>query len=324
MMIEALKSFAMQLSFEPQIINAEKLIRDQQLVVCGMGGSHLSADTYALLSPLNIRAIHSDYGLPDLVDEVARRCTYVMSSYSGNTEEILESYDAARTRGFAMCAMAVGGKLIERASADGIPYIQFPNLGLQPRAALGFGCVALAHFAADAAAILELKKLSTALAWESHDAAGTQLAAQLHGKTPIIYATRRNAAIAQNWKIKCNENAKIPAFWNIIPELNHNEITGFDAVDATRALSQQFFVILLRDDDDHPNNLRRMDATQKMYEARGIGVITVAMTGTTRAEKIFNSLMRADWSSVRLGERYGVETEQVPMVEEFKKLIAPR
>lgn len=312
MMRDALERFPQQFLFKPVIENAEALVRGKQLVICGMGGSHLSADVFNMLAPGHIRVIYSDYGLPELPD--AEKYLYVMSSYSGNTEEVMESYEQARAAGLDMCAMAVGGALIERAKADGVAHIQFPSVGLQPRAALGYGVMALAAFTG-----FEVvhPKCDIFAAREQ----GEKLAQDLIGKIPLVYASGRNGALAQNWKIKFNENTKIPAFWNTIPELNHNEMTGFDVVSATQELSEKFFVIILRDADDHVRNARRFEITRDLYRARGLLVYEIELSGVSRADKIFGSLMLADWTSVMLGEHYGVETEQVPMVEEFKKQI---
>ncbi len=311
-MRDALERFPEQFLFKPSIENSAALAAGKQLVICGMGGSHLSADVFNMLAPGHIRAIYSDYGLPELPD--AEKYLYVMSSYSGNTEEVMESYEQARAAGLDMCAMAVGGALIEHAKADGVAHIQFPSVGLQPRAALGYGVMALAAFTG---VDFPAPQCDIFAAREQ----GEKLAQNLVGKIPLVYASGRNGALAQNWKIKFNENTKIPAFWNTIPELNHNEMTGFDVVSATQELSEKFFVIMLRDADDHARNARRFEITRDLYRARGLTVHEVELSGVSRADKIFGSLMLADWTSVFLGEHYGVETEQVPMVEEFKKMI---
>ncbi|MFH1246280.1 MAG: SIS domain-containing protein, partial [Candidatus Liptonbacteria bacterium] len=60
----------------------------------------------------------------------------------------------------------------------------------------------------------------------------------------------------------------------------------------------------------------------KLYKDRGLPVTEIQIEGDTKAVKTFSSLMLADWAAFYTGESYGAETEQVPMVEEFKKLIA--
>ena len=38
---------------------------------------------------------------------------------------------------------------------------------------------------------------------------------------------RKNSTAAQRWKTQINENAKMPAWWSVLPELDHNEICGW-------------------------------------------------------------------------------------------------
>ncbi|MBI2506768.1 MAG: bifunctional phosphoglucose/phosphomannose isomerase, partial [Candidatus Colwellbacteria bacterium] len=138
---------------------------------------------------------------------------------------------------------------------------------------------------------------------------------------PIIYSSRRNIALAYNWKIKFNETGKAPAFYNTFPELNHNEMTGFDVQETTRELSDKMFFIFLKDEDDHPKITKRMEVLERLYRDRKLSVAVVSLEGNSKMEKIFNSLTLADWTAYYTAKRYNVEPEQVPMVEEFKKLL---
>lgn len=319
-MHDAVRSFADQLSFSPIIVNEEKLDRTKPLVVCAMGGSHLAADIYRLFDVRAIVAIHSDYGIPALAGE-PQDYTYVISSFSGNTEEIIESYEWVRENECGYIVVASGGELLKRAKADGAPYIELPAAGIQPRAALGFGLRALAAITDNAEVFSDIADSATRIDMAACETTGRELAAKLFGRIPVIYASGANGAIAQNWKIKCNENAKIPAFWNTIPELNHNEMTGFDVTDTTRFLSAGISVVILRDLNEHPRNQRRSDITRALYEDRGISVSEIEMVGLTHIDRTINTLLIGDWMSIALGEQYGAEIEQVPMVEAFKKMI---
>ena len=99
-------------------------------------------------------------------------------------------------------------------------------------------------------------------------------------------------------------------------------MTGFDVVDSTRGLSANMHFIFLSDASDHAQISRRMEVTKKMYEDRGFGVSVIPLTGDSVFEKIFNSLTTGDWTALYLARLYGTEPEQVPMVEEFKRLIS--
>ena len=83
------------------------------------------------------------------------------------------------------------------------------------------------------------------------------MAPKIKDKIPLIYASEKNQAIAYNFKIKFNEKRKIPAFYNVFPELNHNAMEGFDLKESLRHLSQNFIFLILFDEEDHPKIKKR-------------------------------------------------------------------
>ncbi|MEK7627119.1 MAG: bifunctional phosphoglucose/phosphomannose isomerase [Patescibacteria group bacterium] len=316
-MREAIKNFNKQFEYEPVVKNADKLGAYKKFIVAGMGGSHLAADILRTSgSDLDI-AINNDYKLLFCAKDVLVIC----NSYSGNTEETISVFNEIMDREMPMAAVATGGKLLELARKNKIPHIQMPITGIQPRLALGFNLRALAKIMKREDILRETQVLAEELKPSDYESAGNDLAKRLKGRIPVIYSSIRNFAAAYNWKIKFNETGKIPAFCNIFPELNHNEMTGFDIKDSTRNLSERFYFIFLKDKDDHPKNIKRMEITEKLYRDRNLSVEIIEMSGKSRLHKIFSSLILADWASFYTAEQYGLEAEQVPMVEEFKKLI---
>lgn len=321
-MEEAIKNIASQFNFSPVIENESKFKSSDSIVLGGMGGSHLSAGLLKIYNPTLDIYIHRDYGLPLLTQKRFKESLFIASSYSGNTEEVLDFAEKAFAEKYNLAIIAIGGKLLEFAKKNSIPYIQMPDTGIQPRSAVGFSIISLAKLIEGDEAVSELNKLGTKLSplkWESE---GEKLAQTLKGKIPVIYSSRTNHAIAYNWKIKFNETAKIPAFFNFFPELNHNEMTGFDVIDSTKELSDKFHFIFLEGSNDHPKIMRRMEVCKKLYEDRGLNVTAIELSGETVFEKIFSSLTLADWTTLHLSKIYNTEPDQVPMVEEFKKLIA--
>ncbi|MEX1087460.1 MAG: SIS domain-containing protein, partial [Candidatus Paceibacterota bacterium] len=168
----------------------------------------------------------------------------------------------------------------------------------------------------------ELHSLKKVINPESVRERGEELAELLKDHVPVIYSSADNSAIAYNWKIKFNETGKIPAFYNVLPELNHNEMTGFDVQDANKHLSKQFMFVFLKDTNDHDQIQKRMKVCAQLYTDRGFTVIEQPLTGKTYFERALHSLLMADWAALKTAELYGTEPEQVPMVEEFKKKIA--
>ncbi|MBI4714323.1 bifunctional phosphoglucose/phosphomannose isomerase [Candidatus Uhrbacteria bacterium] len=319
MMSTSIKNFPKQFSYDPVTYNYSlPTTHYSHYFVIGMGGSHLAADLAKIWNPQLPLTIVSDYGLPP---EVTKKDLVIASSYSGNTEETIDGLKIALKKKLPVVVIAVGGKLIALAKKNNLPYIQLPDTGIQPRSALGFSLRALLKIVGDERGLLESKKLAKTLDPIKFEKAGKTLAKKLEGRVPVIYSSLKNSAIAYNWKIKLNETGKIPAFYNVLPELNHNEMNGFDAQPSTKQLCNKFHFIFLKDKKDHPRVQKRMAILERLYRNRGLPVEISELQGKTVFEKMFSSLVLADWTAVYIAKHFGLESEQVPMVEEFKKLM---
>ena len=319
-MYEAIKNFNQQFAFRPKIENTSRLVRRKKFVVVGMGGSHLAADLLKLWRPELDVIVRANYGLPPPSD--LRERLIIASSYSGNTEEPLDAFREAQKKKLPLVAVSVGGKLLARARRGGIPYLQLPDMHLDPRSALGLSLMALLAATGDHAGLRAAGELVKTLKPASYEKKGRMLAREFKGSVPVIYASADNAPIAYTWKIKFNESSKIPAFTNVFPELNHNEMNGFDVIESTRELSGRFGFLFLEDNDDSAQIKKRMQVLQKLYEKRGFLVERVSLEGPSDLFTIFSSLTLADWTAYHTSQLYGTESEQVPMVEELKRLVS--
>lgn len=317
MIRDVLSSFHEQFSFSPTVSGAA-VPSYKTLVVCGMGGSHLAADLLASIGTVTPLIVHHDYGLPAITDEL--NPFVLVCSYSGNTEEALDSFAAARDAHIPVGVIASGGTLLAMAKEYAVPHIEIPG-GLQPRMATGYMTVAVAAFLQDATLSLQLTSLSKTLSSAHFEAQGKDLADFLHNKTPVFYSSARNYSVAYTYKIACNETGKIPAFANVLPEANHNEMNGFGGLGDSRARTQEFAAIFLHDDEDDTRVTTRMDITASLLQKQGVAVRSLRFDAPTRAEKIFSAIITAHWASYFIAQSYGSEPEQVPMVEELKSLL---
>jgi glucose/mannose-6-phosphate isomerase len=318
-MRDAINNLNQQFDFKPKIENARKLKKSKKYVVCGMGGSGLPGAILKFWDPATDIIIWNDYGLPPVKDIKER--LIIVNSYSGNTEEAIDSFKAAKKRGLRRAVISTGGTLLEFAKKDKAPYIQIPSTGIQPRMGLGFVLRGFMKMIGDEKGLRESGKIAKGLDPSSFEAAGKRLASTLEGFVPVVYSSRANEAIAYNWKTKFNETGKIPAFMNLFPELNHNEMTGFDVIPSTRSLSKLTHFIFLEDQDDDERVQARMKTTRNLYRARGLNVSEVQITGDSVFMKLFSSLVLADWTAFHLAMHYGVEAEKVPMVEDLKQRL---
>jgi len=320
-MREAILNFNEQFIYEPVIENKDKLIACHKFIVLGMGGSHLEADLVLNWDPSQHILIRSSYALPEFHENEIDNYLVIASSYSGNTEEVVSGLQEAIKRNLNIAVIATGGTLINIAKENNLPYVQMPDTGIQPRSALGFSTRAILKVMNLESGLKEIENLVGKIHLEELELEGKRLAGLLKDHVPVVYASDRNKAITYNWKIKFNETGKIPAFYNVFPELNHNEMTGFDVKDSSKHLSERFKFIFIKDPADHPKILKRMEILEKQYTDRDLPVITLSIEGATIFEKIFRSLLIADWTAVCTADLYNLESEQVPMIEEFKKMI---
>jgi glucose/mannose-6-phosphate isomerase len=145
--------------------------------------------------------------------------------------------------------------------------------------AIGYAMIAIARLMGNETLEQAIRDGGRSVSVMEDQVAGLRLAEKLIDKIPLIWSSSRNLPVAYIWKVKFNETAKIPAFCNNFPELNHNEFTGFDVVDSTRHVTGNFHVIMLEDPKDHPRVQKRMSLSKQMLEERGIAVDTIKMRG---------------------------------------------
>jgi glucose/mannose-6-phosphate isomerase len=319
-MEDTIRRFGEQFSWKPVVEHNESLRAYKYFIVSGMGGSHLGA---WLIKKYGAQAnifIHRGYGLPDLPKEVLENALIILSSYSGTTEEVLDTARAALDRGLPMAAITKGGKLLEFAREHAISHVIIPNTDLEPRMAIGYSMLGLCALMKNTGLEDNIRAAGLATNPSVGETEGARIGSALQGKIPLMYASAANAPLAYIWKIKLNETSKIPAFCNVFPELCHNELSGFDSVDSTKALSSQMHAVFLDDEADLQRNKDRMRVAFEVLSEHGVPVIRVPLTGWG-FEKAFDAALLADWVSLNLAKGYNVPNPETPLISDFKKRI---
>lgn len=307
------------------------------IIICGMGGSALPGNVLkALNANLNLTKlpifIHRDYGLPR---ETTEKSLIICISYSGNTEETISAFKEAKKRNLKVFVIASGGKLIDFAQKENIFFVKVPA-GIQPRCALGYQFSALYKILTEIGLVKDLEKeilsLEKNLQPRKLENQGKTLAKKILGHIPIVYSSSNFGLIAKIWKIKFNENSKVPSFFNFFPELNHNEMVGMGETKIEEA-KKIFKILILRDkSQDHKKNLKRMEVMAKIFKQRGFEVIFINLEKMPRTKKggnnylnlllkIFSAILLGDWISYYLAIFQKIDPTPVNLVEEFKKRI---
>jgi len=289
------------------------------IIICGIGGSALPGSLIKLSGKKCLTdkktqiVVHRDYGLPICA---SKKSLIICVSYSGNTEETISSYLEAKKGGFKIVSISSGGKILELSRKYSTPIAIVPAR-IQPRCALGYQFSALSGILEELRFIKNIKNeiLSSAknIKVRGLQKIGKILAKKISNRIPIIYCSQNNKALAYIWKIKFNENSKIPAFWNHFPELNHNEIVGYTLA------KKSFHIIILKDINDHKRIQKRMVLTAKILEKKEKNVSFVELKERNVWEKIFSNLILADWTSYYLAALNKVDPMPVKIIEELKK-----
>jgi glucose/mannose-6-phosphate isomerase len=305
----------------------------KELCFIGMGGSGIGGDILRSLLEEQGRAlpirVHEDYGLPA---GVGAETLVVATSYSGNTEETLSGFEEATARGCTILAVSSGGALQEMALQQGIPCIMVPQ-GLQPRASLGYltlpaGVVLerlgwFEGFSSSSRRAIELVE-RVGRRWKPGQPAvqneAKRIAALVLGRIPLIYGAGGPLQVsAYRWKCQLNENAKNPAFYNALPEMNHNELTGWEVADV---LKSSFVVVILVDENADVRMARKVKITSQILKEYVSGVEVVEVGGGSHMERIWSSIHLGDYVSVYLALLKGVDPTPVDVITLLKKRLA--
>jgi glucose/mannose-6-phosphate isomerase len=301
------------------------------LVVAGMGGSAIGgALARAALGDHASRPIFVTraYGLPSWTTPDTM---VLCASYSGNTEETLACYESASALGARRTVVTTGGRLAEMARADGVPVIPLPG-GFQPRAAVAYMTVAALEVAALCGAGPRLtSEIDVAAShteqlvaeWGPDAPEGSlakELARGLLGTTPVIAGAGLTAPIAYRWKTQINENAKQPAFAHELPELDHNEIVGWEGAHEVG----RFSAVFLDDSDAHPRVKARMEETERLIAPSATASFRLETRGQTTIERVISLVLLGDLVSIYLAALRGVDPGPVKVIDELKAALAAR
>jgi glucose/mannose-6-phosphate isomerase len=322
--LKGVLTFTEQLGYKgllPERLGALKNIQADGIIMTGMGGSALASEMLqhvrkevGLALPV---VVWRDYGLPDSSDYGFKKPLIIFVSFSGNTEETVSGLTEAlrRPRNYAgLAVIATGGALKDMAEKAHLPFVGFPALDLQPRQATGRMFYSLIEILFAAGLVAKRAPAFTRLSPLALKASGKALAKKIHRHLAVIYTDEAARDLGYFWKIRINETGKTQAFSNVVPEMNHNELVGYELPIAKTAA-------LFLHEPLTGRMAKRVAINKTLLKKRGVRVIDLPFRGKTWLERSWNSIMLADWTSYFLAELQGVDAGPVPIVEKLKDLM---
>jgi glucose/mannose-6-phosphate isomerase len=301
------------------------------IVVLGMGGSAIGGDLTRTLvqadCPVPI-TVSREYDLP----AYATKNTLVIgSSYSGGTEETLSAFAQAAKRGCKLMALTTGGLIAAAARAHNAPVLTF-SYASQPRGALGYGFISLVAVLYklglisdpqpalhEAVALMQnvQRELLPEIGTEHNPA--KQLALKFYDRLPLFYGAGILSEVARRWKGQVNENGKSWAFYDIMPELNHNSVVGFEL---PASLLPHLLVVSLEAPADHERVAVRQKVTRDLLQKSGVQVEVVRAQGQSALAQMLWTIHLGDFASYYLAALNKVDPTPVALIAYLKQKLA--
>jgi len=337
-MLDGLARFPEQIKEALTIAEAVQrfnFLKINNVVVAGMGGSAISGDIMLSLfrDKLDVPLIvNREYDLPKWVN---KDTLVICISYSGNTDETLSSFKIASQKKCKILCISTGGKLQDLAEKRGIPFIKIPA-GIQPRAATAYLLFPLIIF------LKKIGLLKTAIETDIEETIAVttdfvtlnkkevpeennlakHLAKKIFNTIPQIYGWGVYTPIAIRWRHQLNENSKIIARSDIVPECNHNDIVGWSG---NPDISKQFSCILFRDKDEETIDMTtRLNFMRDLFHNTAGNVIEVSPKGKSQLAKMMYLMCLGDFTSCYLAVLRGINPSPVDIITELKKRLAEK
>jgi len=287
------------------------------LVICGMGGSGVVGDVlrdaFADSLPVPVHVNKADR-LPRFV---GRKHLLIAISYSGNTAETIAALEEGLERGVPCVAISSGGRLMDICRERGVPHLKISR-AMAPRSALP-EMLAAAIRVVEGALGIDLGRDVEGAARHMEELRGEcapepgsralAMAEALRGRIPAVYVPHDMQSVGVRAKTAFNENSKVNAYYDVYPEMFHNEVMAYD-----REYNRAVLPIVVRRGGDG-----KLDAF--LDHLRGLGadpLIVECPADLPRLAAIMGAIMLLDLASVYLAVLRGVDPYPVDLISALK------
>ena len=148
------------------------------------------------------------------------------------------------------------------------------------------------------------------------------MAYEFFGKLPIVYTDLETTGpIGSRWKAQLNENGKTHAFCNVFPEMNHNEIVGWESLKDTETFLPHLGAVLLRTGTESSQNRKRMDITKGLIQEKGISLFDLQAEGESLLDKWIYLISLGDWFSFYLAIAYQADPTEIKNINHLKEQL---
>ncbi len=300
------------------------------IVINGMGGSNLGGYIMQAVFKDKLKIpllIEPGYEAPAYVN---KNTLYIVSSYSGTTEEPLAAYTIAKRRGAKIMVITsdTDNKLSKLALRDNVAHYFFAtdaNPSKQPRLGLGYEVASLLLLFKKLGLLSikdkeindilsQLKRKSKTLEKAENE---VQRLAKKIADHEIIYIS--GPAFEGNLRVMRNqscETAKNFASYLVLSDMNHYALEGLSHPRSNR---KRLAALYIESNLYDAKITRRLELTKEVMKKQGIAVYSYAPSGKTALAQSFDILQFGSWLTYYLSLINKVDPLSVPWVDWFKK-----
>ncbi len=304
-----------------------------KIVINGMGGSRLGGRVAERLFSDDLKIPLIPIGSYDLPAFIDKHTLLILSSYSGNTEEILNSYKQAVLKKAKIMVIAQAGKLAEIAQKNHYPgyynFIPRHNPCNQPRMSIGYQILATLMLLSKVG-LLNIKdqEIDDLINWlpsvsgkydqkiPLKENLAKQLAVKIHNRIAIFSAAEFLMGALHVVRNQINENAKQLALYFETPELNHHLLEGLAY---PKNNVKNLYFVYLESNLYHPRNKKRIDITKKVFKMNKIPVFSFKMTGKSQLQQVFEFIQLGGFIGFYMAILNNLNPTPIPWVDYFKK-----
>jgi glucose/mannose-6-phosphate isomerase len=294
----------------------------QQVLILGLGGSGIGgsilADLMAGTCPVSV-SVTKNYSIPAFVGP---HTLVLVCSYSGNTEETLSALRQAQQKGAQIACISSGGKVKAIAEKEGYNCLSMPG-GNPPRSMFGYSFAFLLQYfnfygLTDVDYTAELTAAASLLETTQNalQAEAQKLAENLKDTTVQILAVDGTGGVAARWRQQLNENAKMLCWQAVIPEMNHNELVGWEGG------SEKFSALFLRHASDYERNQKRIEICKEIIGQKTPHVYEVWSKGDSAIQRALYLIHLGDWVSFYLAELNQVDIIDIKSIDLLKSELS--
>ena len=313
-------------NFPAQISNAINDTKDlsinldniHRVIIMGMGGSAIAGLIMKDISPHLEIIVERNYFPNAIIDE---HTLLIICSYSGNTEESLSYYNHASALTNNIFGITSGGKLLKLLQKDNYNYCVLPE-GYPPRSILGYRLAVLIKLL-DEDELLELLNVELLQEYSDmfslEDSEVFSLAKNIHSTFPVIVTEEDLSSIGYHLKCQLNENSKMLSYNVTLPEMNHNEIVGWES-----SLTKKDLFSLIWIDITFPANIKRMDITNRILTNKNSYSHHIEIPSDFKSDLsgLFYLINYLDWLSYWCGHLNDVDISSIKSIDILKKELA--